>query len=36
MNAVLAIHPYKANGMWVFDDPQWGLGENHSSQAPMR
>jgi hypothetical protein len=25
MNAVIAIHPYKVNGMWVFDDPAVGL-----------
>lgn len=25
MNAIVAIHPYKANGMWVFDDPAVGL-----------
>jgi hypothetical protein len=25
MNAVIAIHPYKAKGMWVFDDPEVGL-----------
>ena len=25
MNAMLAIHPYKHEGMWVFDDPKVGL-----------
>jgi hypothetical protein len=25
MNSVMAIHPYKANGLWVFDDPAAGL-----------
>ena len=25
MNAIIAIHPYKAEGMWVFDDPSVGL-----------
>jgi len=25
MNALLVIHPYKWEGMWVFDDPQAGL-----------
>lgn len=25
MNSIIAIHPYKANGMWVFDDPAVGL-----------
>ena len=25
MNQLIAIHPYKANGMWVFDDPAAGL-----------
>jgi hypothetical protein len=25
MNAITAIHPYKANGLWVFDDPAVGL-----------
>lgn len=25
MNAMNAIHPYKADGLWVFDDPAVGL-----------
>ena len=25
MNELMAIHPYKASGMWVFDDPAVGL-----------
>ena len=25
MNAILAIHPYKHKGLWVFDDPKAGL-----------
>ncbi len=25
MNSIIAIHPYKAEGMWVFDDPVAGL-----------
>jgi|SRR6267142_3597526 len=25
MNSIIAIHPYKAEGMWVFDDPVVGL-----------
>jgi hypothetical protein len=25
MNGLIAIHPYKAKGMWVFDDPEVGL-----------
>ena len=25
MNSILAIHPYKWNGLWVFDDPKVGL-----------
>ena len=25
MNAIIAIHPYKYEGMWVFDDPAVGL-----------
>jgi hypothetical protein len=25
MNGLIAIHPYKAKGMWVFDDPAVGL-----------
>jgi hypothetical protein len=25
MNTIVAIHPYKSNGMWVFDDPEVGL-----------
>ena len=25
MNALNAIHPYKAEGLWVFDDPGVGL-----------
>lgn len=25
MNAIIAIHPYKAHGTWVFDDPAVGL-----------
>lgn len=25
MNEMIAIHPYKAGGMWVFDDPAVGL-----------
>ena len=25
MNSILVIHPYKSEGMWVFDDPQVGL-----------
>ena len=27
MNAIVAIHPYKAHGMWVFDDAAVGLRE---------
>ena len=25
MNSILAIHPYKTEGVWVFDDPKVGL-----------
>src|SRR3990167_10274288 len=25
MNALAVIHPYRLNGMWVFDDPSVGL-----------
>ena len=25
MNSVMAIHPYKANGLWIFDDLRVGL-----------
>jgi hypothetical protein len=25
MNSIIAIHPYKYEGMWVFDDPAVGL-----------
>ena len=25
MNSILVIHPYKNDGVWVFDDPQAGL-----------
>jgi uncharacterized protein DUF6717 len=25
MNAIIAIHPYKCEGLWVFDDPKVGL-----------
>jgi hypothetical protein len=25
MNSLLAIHPYKVDGLWVFDDPRVGL-----------
>lgn len=25
MNAIIAIHPYKDEGLWVFDDPRAGL-----------
>ena len=25
MNAIIAIHPYKHSGLWVFDDPKKGL-----------
>ena len=25
MNTLIAIHPDKSNGMWVFDDPEVGL-----------
>ena len=25
MNSLMAIHPYKVNGTWVFDDPTVGL-----------
>ena len=25
MNTLIAIHPYKSKGMWVFDDPEVGL-----------
>jgi hypothetical protein len=25
MNSILVIHPYKAGGVWVFDDPRVGL-----------
>ncbi|MFQ6313730.1 DUF6717 family protein [Lysobacter capsici] len=27
MNAIVAIHPYKAHGMWVFDDAAVGLSQ---------
>jgi hypothetical protein len=27
MNSIIAIHPYKAHGMWVFDDPAVGLSQ---------
>jgi hypothetical protein len=25
VNSIVAIHPYKAGGLWVFDDPAVGL-----------
>jgi hypothetical protein len=25
MNSILVIHPYKCEGVWVFDDPKVGL-----------
>jgi hypothetical protein len=25
MNSILVIHPYKTEGVWVFDDPKVGL-----------
>ena len=25
MNSIIAIHPYKVKGLWVFDDPAVGL-----------
>lgn len=25
MNSILVIHPYKCQGVWVFDDPRVGL-----------
>jgi hypothetical protein len=25
MNSIVAIHPYKSKGIWVFDDPAVGL-----------
>ncbi len=25
MNSILTIHPYKSNGLWVFDDEKVGL-----------
>ena len=25
MNSIMAIHPYKHHGLWVFDDPAKGL-----------
>ena len=25
MNSIIAIHPYKHEGVWVFDDPKVGL-----------
>jgi hypothetical protein len=25
MNSLFVIHPYKVNGIWVFDDPRVGL-----------
>jgi hypothetical protein len=27
MNSILVIHPYKDQGVWVFDDPQVGLAK---------
>jgi hypothetical protein len=27
MNSLLVIHPYKHDGVWVFDDPAVGLGK---------
>ncbi|MFK3651431.1 hypothetical protein ACI2IY_23795 [Lysobacter enzymogenes] len=27
MNAIVAIHPYRAHGMWVFDDAAVGLNQ---------
>ena len=27
MNTIIAIHPYKSKGMWVFDDPEVELRE---------
>lgn len=27
MNAIIAIHPYKTQGLWVFDDERVGLRE---------
>jgi hypothetical protein len=25
MNSILVIHPYKSDGVWMFDDPSVGL-----------
>jgi hypothetical protein len=25
MNSIIAIHPYRSGGLWVFDDPEVGL-----------
>jgi hypothetical protein len=25
MNSIIAIHPYKCGGLWMFDDPRVGL-----------
>jgi hypothetical protein len=27
MNSILVIHPYKYEGVWVFDDPRVGLSQ---------
>jgi hypothetical protein len=27
MNSIIAIHPYKAEGLWVFDDERVGLAQ---------
>jgi len=36
MNELIAIHPYKVGGLWVFDDPAVGLRQEPSYPAPMR
>lgn len=36
MNSILVIHPYKSEGIWMFDDPRVGLlGEPFVSGADV-
>ena len=33
MNAILAIHPYKYEGLWVFDDAKVGLAQEPTTRG---
>jgi hypothetical protein len=34
MNTLIAIHPFKSKGMWVFDDPEVGLRQEPFVSGP--